>query len=626
MLGAYLGRVSPVRRAPVLAALLVVILILGGGLSLRDASACGGFFARRQATEAELAKTLPYLTVEQVLVVWDEDTQVEDFVREARFDRTNQSFGFVVPLPSKPEVFPVKKAPFDALRKDFPFDPPPSDLVVGRGGGGFGAGGSKGAAPPPVVVLSEQRIGSFTAFVLMANDRAGFDKWLDDNGFATTPQSSAWLAEYVKLGFFFVAFRYEPTAKGDAGAPDAGMTSETVRIRFKTPLPYYPYREPEHAAGTPTPDKRMLSAWLVTKKPMRGVVQKRSTQTLHRPWAEGMTKTSTREALATTVGELGALLPEGVPTLHVATYRDLKTSREGYGDALFVPATPVTLTPAQIEERRRLLPVLDWRLGEDVDAGLDETPSPTPTGSAPPTAPSASATRSGGCSASGSGSASDALGVAVVAVILAVARRSRRSHAVRTLGVALLFVVLAACKKPAADPVDAGEGGSDASVAAAPERRPRTKADLEKDALAVLEGKVEGVTILGSEQPRGGGSSGLAGLAGIGTTQLRGKVTTSGKTVKPIGNFDRVVASMRGRYRACYQTGLTHDPGLEGKVVIGLKIGAGGEVEEAKVDKNEKITPLVASCVVNVTKRATFDAPGGSGTSGTVELVFQPDL
>lgn len=612
-----------VPRSAALAALALVFFLVG--VSVRDASACGGFFARRPATEAELAKTLPYLTVEQVLVVWDEDTGVQDFVREARFDRTNQSFGFVVPLPSKPEVFPVKKAPFDALRTEFPFDPP-SDLRVGSGGGVV-QGGGKGGGAPPVVVLSEQRIGSFTAFVLMANDRAGFDKWLDDNGFATTPQSSAWLAEYVKLGFFFVAFRYEPSkAKGDAGAGESGMTSETVRIRFKTPLPYYPYREPEHAPGTATPDRRMLSAWLVTKKPMLGVVQKRSTKTFMRPWSEGMTKTPTREVLAAAMGELGALLPQGAASFHVATYRDLKTSREGYGDALFVPSTPVALTAAQIEERRRLLPVLDWRLGEDVDAGLDETPpAPTPSASAPPS-PSASAAptaRSGGCSVSVPVPASSWAALAGFALVLAVARRSRRRHA--ALVVVLAFGFLAACRKPAAEVVDAGDAGDagEGGVAAAPERRPRTKADLEKDALAILEGKVDGVTILGTEQP--GGGFGLTGLGSLGAPRLRGKTTVSGKTAKPVTDFDRVLAGLRSRYRLCYETALNRDPDLAGKVIVALKIGPTGEVEDAKVEKTEKLNPSVASCAANVTKRATFASPGDTGTTGTVELVFQPD-
>lgn len=629
---AYVGSVKPLSSARVAVLVVVSTLAVLGGFSVfaGDASACGGFFARRpaQATEAELAKSLPYLTVEQVLVLWDEDTGIEDFVREARFDRTNQSFGFVVPVPSKPEVFPVKKAPFDALRKELPFDPPRPELGLERGGGlGLRGGGGAAPAPPPVVVLSEQRIGSFTAFVLMANDRTGFDKWLDDNGFTTTSQSSAWLAEYVKLGFFFVALRYEPT-KGDAGAGEAGMTSETLRIRFKTPLPYYPYREPEHAADTPKPDKRMLSAWLVTKQPMRGVVQKRSTRTFHRPWAEGLSKTPTREALATMLGELGPLLPAGAPTLHVTTYRDLKTSREGYGDALFVPETSVTLTAAQIEARRPLLRVLDWRLGDDVDAGLDETP-PAPIASAPPSpAPSASAapTARSGCSASGAGaSAMGATTRDVVALIgaavalIALVRRSRRAPVV-AFG---LVAALVACKKPAptADASAAEDAGAPTNVVAAPAPGPRTKADLEKDAIAIFEGRVDRVAIQASEQP----GSGFVGLSGIGAIQLRGKVTATGKTKKPVSNFDRVVATQRARLRACYQNELKRDPGLEGKIVVGLEIAASGEVADAKIEKNEKMSPPVTSCVLNAFKHARFDAPADGATTGTVEVAFQPE-
>ena len=54
---------------------------------------------------------LPFLTVEQVLIFWDKESGVEDFIRKTRFDRTGKPFGFVIPTPSTPEVF-AAKAPF----------------------------------------------------------------------------------------------------------------------------------------------------------------------------------------------------------------------------------------------------------------------------------------------------------------------------------------------------------------------------------------------------------------------------------------------------------------------------------------------------------------------------------
>jgi len=41
----------------------------------------------------------PYLSEERVLVVWNEQTKMEHFVREVRFEKANQTFGFIVLTP-----------------------------------------------------------------------------------------------------------------------------------------------------------------------------------------------------------------------------------------------------------------------------------------------------------------------------------------------------------------------------------------------------------------------------------------------------------------------------------------------------------------------------------------------
>ncbi len=52
-------------------------------------------------------------------------------------------------------------------------------------------------------------------------------------------------------------------------APQRRATgSETVRISFSTPHPYYPYLEP---AGSRSMPRRLLQVWLVTDEPMRPV-------------------------------------------------------------------------------------------------------------------------------------------------------------------------------------------------------------------------------------------------------------------------------------------------------------------------------------------------------------------
>lgn len=330
--------------------------------SHHDAAACGGFFAAR-------GPDLPALEVEQTLIIHDPAKQVEHFVREVSFRKGNTTFGFVVPTPSRPEVAKVDDAPFRRLQKEFPFRPP------SRGFGGLGGGAGTGSglgAPAGVQVLSQQKLGSFTAFVLAATDAGGLEKWLAQNKFETTPASAAWLAHYVKSRFYFVAFRFDPPTKGadaKAAGDAAPVTSETMRISFATPLPFYPYLEPDHPSKDAS-SSRVLDVWLVapsTFTPVAAVQAADGPLRWKEPWLEGASTTADVASLRATLGRsLASLLPtprkppEGEdPSLSVQVFEDQKTDRHGFGDVVMVPTEPVTLTEAELAKRTFLFDVLD---------------------------------------------------------------------------------------------------------------------------------------------------------------------------------------------------------------------------------------------------------------------------
>jgi hypothetical protein len=223
-------------------------------MAMRPALACGVF--SRAMSEAEIAGKLPYLSVERVLLAWDPGTGFEDFVREVRFERASQAFGFVVPVPSTPEVSGVEGSPFDAIAAAFPFQE-----STGGVGGGRGRGGPvSGAADTGVTVLATKRIGSFTSFIISATDGGGLAAWLASNRFDARDAGKDWLQHYVRLGFTFVALRYDGPPAGSTPV----MTSQTVRIRFRTPLPYYPYLEPAQTDAPQAP--RELKVWMASPR------------------------------------------------------------------------------------------------------------------------------------------------------------------------------------------------------------------------------------------------------------------------------------------------------------------------------------------------------------------------
>jgi hypothetical protein len=341
---------SCIAKAAVLALLGVILALAVAGGTIGVARACGGFFTRKVSAEPRR----PSLSYERTLIVFDRVKQREHFVREVVFENAKEPFGFVVPTPSRPEVAAMK-SPFDSLESTFPFETLGLGLLGTRGGG---AAPAKGA----VRVLETKRVGSFTSFVLAADDGGALAKWLAQNGLTTTKETERWLARYVKLRFFFVAMRYEPP-RAEHGKAN-GTRAETVRLSFDTPLAYYPYFEPDPLSGAPPAGPRMLELWYASQG--RAVpVAARSTGgavSWVRPLEAGRRVSTTADTLLERgFGPARELLPE--PPVLIERFIDQKRSRAGFGDIVFVPDAPGT---PSIEPLRRFFPLLDPAL--DVEA------------------------------------------------------------------------------------------------------------------------------------------------------------------------------------------------------------------------------------------------------------------
>jgi hypothetical protein len=213
-------------------------------------------------------------------------------------------------------------------------------------------------------VLEVKQVGSFKAFVLAANDTQGLRGWLDQNQFTTTPESERWLDVYVKQRFFFVAMRHDPPEATTKKKKKRGsVIAETIRLSFATPVPYYPYREPEHAAA-PDAKERLVGIWLVTEGAARVPVAVRELdgkREVVRPFREGMRPFGADAATVTAaVGdELKGLVPAVARVdkmLNVQVFEDQKVSRRGFGDVLFVSSAP----PGNpIADAKRLETILD---------------------------------------------------------------------------------------------------------------------------------------------------------------------------------------------------------------------------------------------------------------------------
>jgi hypothetical protein len=90
----------------------------------------------------------------------------------------------------------------------------------------------------------------------------------------------------------------------------------------------------------------------------------------------------------------------------------------------------------------------------------------------------------------------------------------------------------------------------------------------------------------------------------------------------PISDADKVVASLRPKFRDCYNAGLRVDKTMEGCVIATLRVAPAGNVLSSSVLVHDGLSDGVATCIVDVLRAATFSPPGGDGSTLNVPVTF----
>ena len=217
---------------------------------------------------------------ETALIVWDEKTKTEHFVRRANFHSTAYDFGFLVPTPTRPHLELADDDIFGELSaltaakvevqtvtrevdKDFSFGC--ASQTASRTELAGAADKSPAArAPGGVDVLEQKKLGDYDATVLRFRRGDGdtpergaeeVAKWLAKHGYESSKAIETWLARYVKDEWCVTAFKIGAKKTDDPhgvflpkpnlrGRP-RDLRAKPVRMSFKAERPFYPYREPE---------------------------------------------------------------------------------------------------------------------------------------------------------------------------------------------------------------------------------------------------------------------------------------------------------------------------------------------------------------------------------------------
>ncbi len=199
---------------------------------------------------------------ETVLIIWDEKTKTQHFIRRASFSTSVPYFGFLVPTPTRPKLAEAPDELFLTLRRwteprvrtAYVFMEP--TLSEGLGSGG------------KVDVLEQKRVSGFDASVLRASDSQALRAWLDKHGYDARPQVIDWVAPYVKAGWIITAFQIAKKEK-----EEDWLETRAVRMSFRTERPFFPYREPADQRERNNGPRRLLRLYVIAPERRTGQLE-----------------------------------------------------------------------------------------------------------------------------------------------------------------------------------------------------------------------------------------------------------------------------------------------------------------------------------------------------------------
>jgi hypothetical protein len=287
---------------------------------------------------------------ETALIYWDTTTKTEHFFRTAEFDTDLSRVGFIVPTPSAPTLASAPANLFESLEKEI-------HPVVHETKTGYkfviwrdALKMTEGAKASAVQIISKQNVAGYRATVVKAADVGTLSKWLANNGFSARPALTQWLDGYVKKGWCFTAFRFDPAL--DEGT----FQSPLIRMSFKSAVPIYPYQEPSDVQ----PRKgRILRLYFASGSPFEPTAASAA-------WKSKVEYSSllSYDFNRTLAGFGPARSRTYGPATWVTSYVDRSTSRSGQPDLTFqaskIPSTVTPLTTVVTNDLRTEIPVTTW--------------------------------------------------------------------------------------------------------------------------------------------------------------------------------------------------------------------------------------------------------------------------
>ena len=217
--------------------ILIFLIVLAAGFIFYPISinADGGVFSRPDYWVRESGQ--------KAVIFYDKGKEI--LVLSMTFRGDAKDFGWVIPVPQKPEVSKGSDEIFTSLSE------------ITRGYGYYGSVPLMMAplnlmeARSKVTVIETKKIDYYDIVVLSATDSQALANWLFDNGYQYPEESAYILNNYISNHWYFVAVKISPEAQGAEEVISALKEGHTIplKLEFDSQAIIYPLRISAIEAG-----------------------------------------------------------------------------------------------------------------------------------------------------------------------------------------------------------------------------------------------------------------------------------------------------------------------------------------------------------------------------------------
>jgi len=164
--------------------------------------------------------------------------QTENLVISTSFQGNSQDFAWVIPTPSKPEIFKSSASIFTTLEKITKT----SDDALPQVETMPALGISKSESP--VQVIEEKTIDIYDTAILKATDDKALAQWLQDHGYTFPQNKSYMLQDYINNNWYFVIAKIQNALTQNSGIKEQLSTGTItpLRLQFQSSKIIYPMK------------------------------------------------------------------------------------------------------------------------------------------------------------------------------------------------------------------------------------------------------------------------------------------------------------------------------------------------------------------------------------------------